>query len=102
MNPPLSSRCSGRALMALAAFTGLLMIAGCSSSGLPTPNQSGFGNSSLTGTYVVSVSGLDVTSTTESNFALTGTITADGKGNITGGTVDINDPALGSTGVFLQ
>jgi len=65
-------------------------LAGCGSSN-PTPVPppgGGFSNSNLNGTYVFSITGGD------SNFdfmTTAGTLTADGKGNITGGTLDIND-----------
>lgn len=101
MNPLASTKCARRVLMALAAISGIFLAAGCSSSSTATPNNSGFTNSNLSGTYVVAISGLDVTATTESFFAIVGTISADGKGNIKGGTVDINDPNLGGTGLFL-
>lgn len=99
MNPLASTKCARRVVMALAAISGIFLTAGCgSSSGIGTPNGNGFSVSNFSGIYVVSLSGTDLTSTTESSFAIVGTITADGKGNIKGGTVDINDPDLG--GVF--
>ncbi len=101
MNPHASTKCAGRLLMALAAIASILLAAGCgNSNSLPTLNNEGFSNSDLSGTYVISISGTDVNN---SNyvvpFAIVGTITTDGKGNITGGTVDINDPY--NTGVNL-
>jgi hypothetical protein len=104
MNPLASTKSAGRLLMALTAIASILLIASCgSSSSAPTPNRQGFNNGSLSGTYVLSISGTDFhpSSGTGSFFAIVGTITADGKGNITGGTVDINDLNLGGTGVFL-
>jgi hypothetical protein len=105
MNPLAATKCAGRLLMALTAIASTLLIASCGSSGsgVPTPNGGGFNNGNLSGTYVLSISGTDFhpSSGTESFFAIVGTITADGKGNITGGTVDINDANLGGTGVFL-
>ena len=102
MNPHAFCKCAGRLLMALAATTGILLMAACGSgSGSPAPNNNGFSNSSLKGTYVLSISGTDVNSAgTEAFFAIVGTITADGNGKITGGTVDINDLNLASPGVF--
>jgi hypothetical protein len=99
MNSLASSKRAGRLLMALAAVSSIILAVGCGSSNVAAPNSNGFSNSSLSGTYVVAISGTDVNSKagTESFFAIVGIITADGKGNITG-TVDINDPALG--GVF--
>ncbi len=105
MNPLAATKCAGRLLMALATIASILLIASCGSGGIsvPTPNGEGFNNSNLKGTYVFSISGTDLhtSSGTESFFAFVGTITADGNGNITGGTVDINDANLGGTGVFL-
>ncbi len=104
MNPHASAKCAGRVLIVLAAITSILFAVGCgSSNGFTKPNPTGFSNSSLSGTYVLSLSGTDVNvgASTASLFAIVGTITADGKGNITGGTVDINDLDLGGTGVFL-
>jgi hypothetical protein len=86
--------------MALAAMTSIVLMAACGSGGgIGRPNPGGFSDSNLSGTYVLSISGTDLTGI-GSFFAIVGTITADGKGNITGGTVDINDLALGGTGVF--
>jgi hypothetical protein len=105
MNPHASHKCAGRLLMVLAAITSILLISGCGSgsSSTPPPNQSGFGTNSLNGTYVISVSGTDVSTTTGTAevvpFAIVGTIVANGTGGITGGTVDINDP--GNTGVNI-
>ena len=104
MNPLASTKCAGRLLMALAAITSILLMAACgSSSSIAPPNQQGFNDGSVTGTYVISISGTDVnTSTNPASivpFAIAGTIAANGKGGITGGTVDINDP--GNLGVQI-
>jgi hypothetical protein len=70
----------------------LVVLAGCGGSsynGSTPPPAGSFSNSDLNGTYVFSVTGSDV------NFAfltMVGTLTANGSGGITGGTVDINDP----------
>ncbi|MGA2979804.1 MAG: hypothetical protein ABSD76_09455 [Terriglobales bacterium] len=100
MNPLACTKCAGRLLMALAAIFSILLIAGCgSSSSAPTPNSGGFSDSNLSGTYVISMSGTDLDSNgVPVPFAIVGTITANGKGAITG-TIDINDP--GNTGVNL-
>ena len=84
------------------AIVSLALLVACGNNGAPNPNKNGYTNSDLTGTYVISFSGSDVHlgTQTESFFAIAGTITADGGGNITGGTVDINDANLGGAGVF--
>jgi hypothetical protein len=102
MNSHASPQCARRLLMALAAIASIIFIAGCSSGNIATPNNNGFTNSNLSGTYVISIAGTDVNlnAGTESFFTIVGTIQADGMGNIQGGTVDINDLNLGGTGVF--
>src|SRR6202142_2381827 len=84
------------------AIVSLALLVACGTNGAPNPNKNGYTNSDFSGTYVFSFSGTDVNlqASTESFFAITGTITADGNGNITGGTVDINDANLGGAGVF--
>ncbi len=86
------------ALVLFLALSTLSLLVGCGSSS-PTVKASAGGSfsvSNLKGTYVISISGEDinVAASAESYFAIVGTITADGAGNITGGTVDINDPDL--------
>ncbi len=101
MNSLASTKCASRLLMALAAISGIFLTVGCGSSNpITPPNSNGFSNSNFSGTYVLSISGEDVNlnAQTESFFTIVGTVMADGKGGITGGTVDINDPDLG--GVF--
>jgi hypothetical protein len=82
-------------LLVAAWFTGL---AGCaSSSNQPSAPPSGaFNDSNLNGTYVFSFAGDDATSGFESQFAIAGTLTANGDGSFTAGTIDVDDPALGS------
>jgi len=71
----------------------LVVLAGCGGSSVTKstpPPTGGFSNSNLNGTYVFSVAGSD----SGGNYMATvGTFTADGKGNITGGTLDFNDNA---------
>lgn len=72
-------------------LSALAVLAGCSSSSSPTPippPSGGFSNSNLSGTYVFSASGYDFNG---DPYAMVGTLIANGKGGITGGTVDIND-----------
>lgn len=99
MNPLASIAHARRVLTTLSALTLIVFSIACGSNNSPAPNNSGFTNSNLSGTYVVAISGTDATGN-GSFFAVAGTIAADGKGNITGGTLDINDLALGGTGVF--
>ncbi len=93
MNPHASTQCTGRLLMALAAITSILFAVGCgSSSAPPPPNQVGFSNSSLSGTYVFSSQGADLNGYP---VAMAGTLVANGSGGtggITGGMIDIIDP----------
>ena len=56
---------------------------------IPPPPSGNFTNSNLNGTYVFSVIGSDVNGFP---LQLTGTLTADGNGNITGGAFDVNNP----------
>ncbi|HZZ16063.1 MAG TPA: hypothetical protein VFE08_08905 [Candidatus Sulfotelmatobacter sp.] len=77
----------------LLAIAALLFAAGCSSNGNtitnPVPPSSGsFNNGTLNGTYVFSVSGTDNLGFA---FAAVGTLTANGSGIITGGSLDINN-----------
>jgi hypothetical protein len=69
----------------------LAVLVGCSSTPSATPPPSGsFSNKDLDGTYVFSTSGSDSSGNT-SFFTMAGTITADGNGGISTGTIDIND-----------
>lgn len=79
----------------LGVYTTLAGCGGGVTQPAPTPGGA-FSNSSLNGTYVVSFSGYDDTNRNESFFAVLGTVTANGNGSFTGGTIDIDDPALGS------
>jgi len=84
----------------LLALSALMFLAACggSSSGVANPvapPSGSFSNSSLNGTYVFAVSGLDATG---APYSMAGTFTA-GSGGISGGTIDINDPAEFSTPV---
>ncbi len=86
------------AIVLLLALSTLLFLAACGGNGnapaTPTPPPSGtFSNSSLNGTYVFSVSGVDLSG---APYAILGTFIANGsggsgKGGITGGTIDIVD-----------
>lgn len=68
-------------------------LAGCGSSShhsVPPPTGS-FSDSDLNGNYVFSTVGTDVN---QAPISIVGAFTADGKGGISGGTVDFNDPAV--------
>ncbi len=91
MNPLASLKCAGRPLMALAAISSILLIAGCGSNNGAAPNNNGFNNASLSGTYVFSSAGTDANGNT---LVLTGVLVADGINSITGGTMDVVDPAV--------
>jgi hypothetical protein len=88
-------------LLALSA-SALLSGCGSSSSGSqttppPPPPPPSVIPTTLSGTYVISYSGMDVTSNgSQSPFAMLGTITADGKGDLSG-LIDLNDLDLIAT-----
>src|SRR6266852_2970430 len=103
MNPLASSKCAGRVLMALAAISGILLIAGCGS-GSPVIVKGGFSNASLKGTYSFTVKGYGLnsgTSATANFFIEGGVLTADGNGNVTAATEDRVE-AVGSTTQVFQ
>jgi hypothetical protein len=107
MNPLASYKCAQRVLMALAAISGIFLAASCGSSKISVPtNPNGFSNSSLSGSYVFTSSGVD-----SGGFPifLTGVLVANGtggNGGITGGTMDVVDagsaipPAVAITGSY--
>jgi hypothetical protein len=81
-------------------LSSIAVLVGCGSgSGFTTPvapPSGSFSNSNLNGTYVFSVSGTD---TAGAPYAIVGTFTANGsggngRGGITGGTLDLNDPGI--------
>src|SRR5579871_1681241 len=81
------------------AISALITLAGCGSTSntiknpVPPPTGS-FSASSLNGSYVFSVSGIDLQG---APYVLLGTFTANGQGGITGGSVDISDFDLTAT-----
>lgn len=87
-----------RSAVLLALSLGIGALAGCgSSSNVATPPPGGaFSNSNLDGTYIFSFSGYDVGFGNGSYFAVAGSLTADGSGSFTGGTLDVSDPSLGA------
>jgi len=92
MNSLVSSKCARRLFMALAAISGIFLTASCGNgSNFTPPNNQGFSNSSLNGTYVFSSQGFDSTVGAPLNIA--GTLVANGTGSITGGTIDVVDAA---------
>jgi hypothetical protein len=71
----------------------IALLVACGGSSTPTaqaPPSGGFSQSSLNGTYVFSISGLD---SGGDGYAAVGAFTANGSGGITGGTIDMNDTA---------
>src|SRR5277367_2593317 len=91
------------ALVMLSAFTALTGCGGSSGSQTtvitpPPPPPPVVVPSSLSGTYVVSFSGTETNSKagTWTPFAVLGTLTADGKGNLAG-VIDLNDLDLTSS-----
>jgi hypothetical protein len=91
MNSLAHMKCARRLLMALAAISGIFLAAGCGSSNSTNPNNGGFSNSSLNGTYVFSTSGTDANG---DPLFLAGALTANGTGGISGGTIDVVDPEI--------
>src|ERR1700693_514728 len=84
------------AIVVLLSTSALLFLAGCGSNGATitnpvAPPSGAFSASTLNGTYVFSVSGVDGN---RFPLAIVGTLTANGSGGITGGKVDINDGEL--------
>jgi hypothetical protein len=83
------------------ALSSLAALAGCGSGSNKStpPPTGGFTNSNFNGTYVFSFSGSDFTASSSvsgsSFFSAAGTLSADGKGDLTG-TIDLVDPELGA------
>jgi len=82
-----------KAIVLLLALSTIVFLAACGGSSkinpVPPPTG-GFSDSNLNGTYVFSVSGTDE-SGSGAAYSMVGTLTANGSGGITGGTLDIND-----------
>jgi hypothetical protein len=78
-------------IVLLLVLSTVSFLAGCGGNGNPTPippPSGSFTVADLSGTYVFSVSGLDFAG---APVAIVGAFIANGKGGITGGTIDIND-----------
>ena len=96
-----------KTLVLLLAVFALSFLVACGGGGNGTvtnpiaPPTGSFSATSLNGTYVFSVSGVDQNN--GAPYAILGTLIANGSGKITGGTLDINDsaeftsPAAGAT-----
>jgi len=85
MNFPVSPKCAGRLLMALAAVSGIVLAAGCGNgNGLVNPLGGKFSKSSLSGQYVMKQTGTGVNQagTSADPFSETTVFTADGNGNL--------------------
>lgn len=89
MNCLTSPSSSGRFFLLVAAISGIFLAAGCGSTSITQPNNNGFSNSDLNGTYVFSSEGTDADG---SLIAMAGAFTANGSGGITAGTMDVIDP----------
>lgn len=63
---------------------------------LQTPLQ--FSANAINGKYVFDISGLSFAGTTPAPISMIGQLGADGNGNVTGGTMDVNDGAIAPTG----
>jgi hypothetical protein len=87
------------ALLAISLLATVLAACGSSndaSNQAVAPPSGAFSNSNLNGTYVFSFTGSDRTNGYNSFFAIVGTLTANGSGAFTSGSIDIADPALGA------
>jgi len=94
MNPLASTQPVRRVLTLVSAIGLVVLLVACGSNNNSAPsNPVGFGNSSLSGTYVFSSSGEDGLG---GFAAIAGSISANGSGGITGGTIDIVDSSFGS------
>lgn len=60
------------------------------------PPGTAFSNATLDGAYIVSFAGTDISAGYASFFAVAGTLSTNGAGAITSGTLDLIDPALGA------
>ena len=87
-----------RCVLPIALFA-LGVLAGCGSSSpkVVPPPSGAFSNSSFNGTYVFSITGTD---NSGAPISIAGSVSADGSGHVSGGTVDFNDaqvaPILGT------
>ena len=85
------------AIVLLVALSALTFLAACGSGNSVTkptpPPTGGFSNSNLNGTYVFSASGSDAS--TGDFLTIVGAFAANGSGGITGGAIDVIDPAVG-------
>src|SRR5579862_1168850 len=94
------SNMSLRARLFLPVFLSALgVLTGCGGNGGGTTNpvappSGSFSNSNFNGTYVFSVSGVDFNG---APFALAGTLTANGQGQVTSGAIDINNAEFSAT-----
>jgi len=81
--------------LAVVTFWFLLLLTNCGNNTIhATPPPSGsFGDANLTGTYVFSVAGSDISG----NFvAIAGSFVADGKGSISSGIIEVNNSGRGA------
>lgn len=104
-NAPADFACYGFApLLTLLTLFGLTFLVACGGvhSSTPPPQSSNvFSTSSLKGTYVFSSAGSGI-STSPLFLAMVGSLTADGSGGITGGTVDLIGAKVGVSSPAAQ
>ena len=82
------SKCAVRLSQASWPITGLFLITGCGTAAAwSPPNNQGYSNGNLSGTYVFSSTGVD---STWRFLAVAGVFTADGSGTLSGGNIDVN------------
>jgi hypothetical protein len=86
------------------ALLALLVLTACGTPGTPNNNGSGgtgsFSNASMKGSYVFHLSGVDLTNNA-APYRQAGVFTADGNGNVTGGTDDLSEASSGASNTTL-
>jgi hypothetical protein len=99
------SRKYGLFLFSVVSSLAILALAGCGGSSVLAPRPlGGFTNANLSGTYAFLITGTN----TGGFFGIAGSLQADGNGNITSGTIDVNSPGtvgvqtnVGASGTYI-